>query len=84
MAYPIRQRLRALAQDSPDLEDAARVYEAILPLLWDADLHATPVPITPDEARAKMEQGLPLLHDLDLELDGEAAYELMLNLARAV
>ena len=81
---PIQQRLRALAQDSPGLKDAARVYEAILPLLWDADLHAAPVSITLDQARTKMEQGLPLLHDLDLEFDSQAAHELMLSLARAV
>ncbi len=82
--YPIQQRLRTLAQDSPGLKDAAWVYEAILPLLWDADLHVVPVSITPDEARTKMERGVPLLHDLDLELDGQAAHELMLSLARAV
>ncbi len=84
MMHPIQQRLRALAQDAPDLKDAARVYEAILPLLGDADLHAAPVSITLDQVRTKMERGLPLLHDLDLELDGQAAHELMLSLARAV
>jgi len=81
---PVVQRLRALVQDSPDLKDAAQVYETLLPILHDADLHAAPVSITLDQVRAKMEMGLPLLHDLDLEYDGQAIRELMLQLARAL
>ncbi|HEX9137950.1 MAG TPA: hypothetical protein VF905_13540, partial [Nitrospirota bacterium] len=80
----IVQRLRAIVQESPDLQHMAQVYEVILPLLRDADLRVAPLSITLDEARAKMELGLPLLHDLDLELDVEAVHELMLKLARAV
>jgi FdhE protein len=80
----IVQRLRALVQESPELKNAAQVYEAILPLLRDADLRVAPVSLTPEEARAKMELGLPLLHDIDLGLDVEAVHELMLKLARAV
>jgi hypothetical protein len=80
----IVQRLRAIGQGSSNLKHAAQVYEAILPLLRDADLHAAPVNLTPEEVRAKMGLGLPLLHDLDLELDFEAVHELMLKLARAV
>ena len=83
-ADPIVQRLRTIAQESPELKDAAQVYEAILPLLRDADLHVATVSITPEQARAKMEKGLPLLHELDLDLDVEAVRELMLRLATAV
>ncbi len=83
-ADPIVQRLRALAQESPELKDAAERYEAILPLLRDADLHVGTISLTPDQVRAKMERGLPLLHDLDLELDTQAARELMINLAAAM
>ncbi len=82
--HPIQQRLRALAQDAPELKDAARIYEVIWPLLWSADLHPAPVSITVDQARAKMEKGLPLLYDLELELDGQAAHKLMISLAYAV
>jgi len=71
-------------QDSPDLKAAAQLYETILLLLRDADLQTAPVSLTPDQARAKMEMGLPLLHDLDLELDIEAIRELMLELSRAI
>jgi len=81
---PIVQRLRALVQDSPDLKDAAHLYEAILPLLRDANLHVETISITPEQAHSKMEMGLPLLHDLALELDGQAVCELMLRLAHAV
>jgi FdhE protein len=80
----IVNRLRALVQESPDLINAAQVYEVILPLLRDADLRVAPLTLTPGEAQAKMELGLPLLHDLDLELDVEAMHELMIKLARAV
>ena len=79
----IIQRLRAIVQESPDLKHLAQVYEAILPLLRDADLRVAHVSLTPKEARAKMELGLPLLNDLDLELDVEAVHELMLKLSRA-
>jgi len=80
----IVHRLRALVRDWPELRSAALVYEAILPLLRDADLHVVPVYLTPEESRTKMEAGRPLLHDLGLELDFEAVHELMLKLARAV
>ncbi|HEY6012125.1 MAG TPA: hypothetical protein VIX18_11715, partial [Nitrospirota bacterium] len=81
---PMVLRLRALAKESPDLHEYAQLYMAILPLLRDADLHAGPISLTPDQARAKMEKGLPLLHNLDLELDVEAARVLMIKLATAV
>jgi len=81
---PIAQRLCALAHESPDLKAAAQLYEAILPLLRDADLHCAPVSLTRDQIREKLDRGVPLLHDLDLELDREAVRDLMLRLARAV
>ena len=83
-ADSIVQRLRALAQESSDLKEAAQVYEAILPLLRDADLNVAPVSVTPEQAREKMAMGLPLLRDLDLKLDNQAVHELMLKLAAAV
>ncbi|MDP2267704.1 MAG: formate dehydrogenase accessory protein FdhE [Deltaproteobacteria bacterium] len=81
---PIVRRLRALVQHSPDLKEAARHYEIILPLLRDADLHVAPVSIPPDQARTKMARGLPLLHDIELELDRAAIGGLMLRLATAL
>ncbi len=81
---PIVQRLRALIKESPDLKDAAQLYEAILPLLRDADLHVGTISITPEQARAKMVAGLPILRGLDLDLDVESTRELMIKLATAV
>jgi FdhE protein len=81
---PIAQRLCTLAQDSPYLKYAARLYEAILPILRDADIRVEPVSLTWEQARSKMEMGLPLLHDLDLELDGQSVKDLMLRIAGAV
>ncbi len=80
----IVRRLRVLAQESPNLKEAAQAYEAILPLLRDADLHVGTVSLAPDEACAKIERGQPLLRDLDLDLDVEAVRELMIRLAAAM
>src|SRR5208283_2857446 len=80
----IVKRLRALAQNSPDLQNATKLYEAILPILRDANIYAVPVSLTPEQARVKMENGLPLLHDQHLGLSVEAVRKLILQLARAV
>jgi FdhE protein len=80
----IVRRLREVAQDSPELEDAARLYSVMLPLLGIADLHAGAVSLTPEAAREKMEQGLPLLCDLALDFDKQAVSELMMQLAAAL
>lgn len=78
------QRLHAVARDSPDLKEAAAIYEAVLPLLRDADLSVSAVQLTTNQARAKMESGIPLLQGLDLELDAAAVRDLMIRLARAI
>jgi hypothetical protein len=79
---PIVRRLRALVQESPGLKDAAALYEAILPLIRDADLGVSAFPLSRDQVRTKMEAGIPLLQDLTLELDVAAAGRLMIHLAR--
>jgi formate dehydrogenase accessory protein FdhE len=84
VADPIVQRLRALVQLSPDLQEAARIYEVILPLIRDADLPVAPVALTPDQAHAKMAKGLPLLYDLELAPDNTAIQKLTLRLASAL
>jgi hypothetical protein len=80
----IVQRLRALAKESPELKESAQLYEAILPLLRDADLHVGTVSLTPDQVREKMVNGQPLLSGLDLDLDVGAVRELMIKLAAAM
>ena len=81
---PVIERLRLLARESPDLKDAAQIYEMILPLIRDADLKVGPVSITADDVRAKMEKGVHILNDIDLDLDVRAISELMLRLACAI
>lgn len=81
---PIVQRLHALTQSSPELSDAARLYEIILPLIRDADLRVDPVDLPETPAREKLAAGMPLLHDINLALDDQAARELMIRLARAL
>jgi FdhE protein len=81
---PVVKRLRKLTLERPDLKDAARIYEAILPLLCNADLRVVPISIIPEEACSKLEMGLPLLTGLDLELDIQSVSDLMLGLARSI
>jgi FdhE protein len=83
-SHLLLQRLQALAVQSPDLKDAVRLYEVILPIIEAADLHAEPVSISPDQARAKLAGGFPLLHDVKLHLDYAEARSLMLKLASAL
>jgi hypothetical protein len=81
---PLMRRLRIFAQGSPALADAARVYEAILPMLRDADLHAAPASLDPAQIRERLQQRVPLLSGLELDIDISAAHDLMLRLADAV
>jgi FdhE protein len=81
---PIIQRLRSLVKDNPDLKEAAQVYEAILPALRDAEITQGPVLMTAEEARAKLQKGIPLLHDLSLEIDDREVCGLMVRLASAL
>jgi FdhE protein len=78
---PIIQRLRSLVKEFPELNNAAHVYEAILPLLRDADLHVGTISITTGQVRQKMASDIPLLSDLGLDFDADAARALMINLA---
>jgi FdhE protein len=80
----IVNRLLSLARESPDLKDAALLYETILPVLRDADLHVEMSALTPEEVRAKLEKGRALLSELELNLDIDAARDLMIRLAAAV
>jgi FdhE protein len=81
---PALRRLHALMDESPHLKDAALLYEAMLPVLQDTRHNAAPAPLTPEQAREKMRQGLPLLCGLDLDLDVDSVHETMLRLVKAV
>ena len=81
---PLVRRLSALIKEYPDLKTAAQIYGAILPLLRDADLDTNQLALTSEQARAKLEAGQPLLLGLELELDIEAARDLMIILSAAL
>lgn len=83
-ADPLITSLRSLAQSSPDLKPAAQLYEIILPLLRDADLHAEPLALTEEQAREKLERGISLLRDEPLALDPNAVRDLLIRLARSL
>jgi FdhE protein len=83
-ADPLIGHLRFVVQRSPDLKEAAKLYEIVLPLLRDAEEHISPVFIPSDQVRAKLAMGMPLLQDIELELDRDKLHELMLRLAVAL
>jgi hypothetical protein len=77
---PIVQRLQDAVKSSPELCAVARLYEAILPLVRDADLGEAPLTLAPGQVAKLMEAGVPLLFGLSLDIDLQAAEELMLQL----
>lgn len=81
---PVVKRLRQIRKESPGLKEAAMIYEAVLPLLRDTCLHVGQVCLTSGEARRKMEEGLPLLDGIELELDVDEVRELIILIARAL
>jgi FdhE protein len=83
-ADPLRASLGELVRESPDVREAAAVLGAVLPLLRDAELGAATPAMTADQARDRLEHGLPLLRGLDLGIDETAAHDLSISLARAL
>ncbi len=81
---PVVHQLQALARRYPDLEEAAAVYAALLPVVNEADLRVVPLTLTPDEARAKLKSGVPLLDGTPLALDDTSARQLLIRLARCL
>lgn len=66
------------------MKEAAQAYEAVLPILRDADVPVTPLLLTPEQIRSKMERGEPVLHDVELDMNVDAVQKLMVRLARAM
>jgi len=60
------------------------VYAALLPVVNEADLRVVPLKLTPDEARAKLKSGVPLLDGTALALDDASARQLLIRLARCL
>jgi Protein involved in formate dehydrogenase formation len=81
---PIVQRLNSVADTHPDLRAAARLYEAILPLIRDADIHVPPLRFDQAKIRSFLEKGVPLLSGLALEVEFRELEVLMLRLIRAI
>jgi FdhE protein len=80
----VLERLHKLANKRPDLKDAVCIFEVILPLLATADPHVVPVIIAPEEARSKLEAGLPLLSGIELNPDVQSVRGMMLKLAQSL
>lgn len=78
----LKDRLAALVEESPALGRAAGLYGAILPLVGEADLHASPAAIGGERAGELLAAGVPLLRGASPSFDTAAAGELMIRLAR--
>jgi FdhE protein len=82
--YSVTQHLRALVREYQEMSETAEFYATLLPILHKAKLHAAPVDLPPDLARARLKSGTPLLRGVDLPIDDEAACRLLVRLARAL
>ncbi len=81
---PVFQRLQTLAETTPDLRQAAEIYAALLPLLRERVQLASPVAMTPAEARMKLERGSFLLEGEELAFDEWTVRDLLAQMARAL
>lgn len=76
---------RTLGLEPTDLREAIRCFETMLAPLRNADVRVQPaISLCGEEALAKLRKGVPLLHDLDLEIDPDAFRELMISIVRAI
>lgn len=81
---PVVKRLREIARSAPELRVTARLYETILPLLGAAEVRAAALSLDPPQLHQALKDGTSLLSAADVEIDVEAAAELMLKMLRAV
>ncbi len=83
-ADPLIRHLHAVVRQSPDLKEAAKFYEIVLPLLRDAEGLLAPVSFSMDQVRAKLAGGTPLLQGIELEFDRDKMHGLMCRMATAL
>jgi formate dehydrogenase accessory protein FdhE len=81
---PIARRLAEIDREAPELGKIVWTYGAILPLLRDADLHVGKVNLTQEQTRKKLEAGLPLLHDIEIEFDLQSMADLLVAIIHAL
>lgn len=81
---PIIQRLQIIADTSPDLRVAARLYQIILPLIRDADVPASIQKLDSIRVRACLDAAIPVLSELEIDIDFEKLKELLVKLLQAV
>lgn len=80
----LKDRLTALAGDSPALAKAVAIYRVILPLIEEADLHPSPAAIGGKQAMERLAAGVPLLRRALPSFDAAAAQGLMIRMARCL
>ncbi len=80
---PLRERLREVAEKSPEVAPTVRLYGAILPVLRAEAPPVLPAGPSANEVRMRLEQGIPLLEGRDLEIDVQQVTDLVLRLADA-
>lgn len=80
----LKDRLTALAGNSPSLAKAAGLYRVLLPQIEEADLHPASPAIGRQQALERIAAGVPLLHAALPSFDTSAARGLMIRLARSL
>lgn len=81
---PIVKRLKSVADAAPDLRVAARMYQAILPLIRDADIHIRSAQLDATTIHSCLEAGVPVLSCFEMEVNFSELEDLLVKLLRAV
>jgi FdhE protein len=79
----LQRRLELLTRQAPELNGAAAVQQAMLPLLRAASAEQAAPDFDADLARRSLAAGRPILADQDVAFDPEAARQQFCRLARA-
>ncbi|HEY3490196.1 MAG TPA: formate dehydrogenase accessory protein FdhE [Candidatus Deferrimicrobiaceae bacterium] len=80
-ADPLIACLRGIARETPELAEAAALYEELLPPAVGADLGVVPIDLPIHAVHDRLAQGIPLLRGVDLRLDKQSANALFSRLA---
>ncbi|GFO59174.1 hypothetical protein GMST_14990 [Geomonas silvestris] len=81
---PVVKRLREIAAKVPELRVTTRLYETILPVQRQAEVRAAALALEPGDLHRALSGGEPLLAAADVEVDVDAAAELMLQMLVAL
>lgn len=80
----IVNRLRSVAQNCPELQVAARLYEVILPIVRDTSIQIDDSKLDQSMIVSCLKKGYPLLSGLDMKVETRLLSNLLYQIVRAV